>query len=83
VSDTNSQYEKPDAELRLMKLLLTSLGLSNETIVDALEGLLGQPLRQSRMIYVPTAIHAVWVDQTGPGRVSTTTTCTAAAPLSD
>jgi len=40
-----------------MKLLLTSLGLSNPTIVGALEQLLGKPISQSRMVYVPTALH--------------------------
>lgn len=42
-----------------MKLLLTSAGISNSTILHALEELLGKPLAQSRAVYIPTAIHAV------------------------
>ena len=41
-----------------MRLLLASAGLTNATVVDALEGLLGKPLGESRMVYVPTALHA-------------------------
>ena len=42
-----------------MRLLLTSLGLSNPTIVGSLQRLLGKPLSESRMVYIPTALHAV------------------------
>lgn len=41
-----------------MKLLLTSAGLSNSTLRDALADLTGRPLSQCRAIIVPTAILA-------------------------
>lgn len=42
-----------------MKLLLTSSGLTNPTIIAALQGLLGKPVGESRVVYVPTAMNAV------------------------
>lgn len=39
-----------------MKLLLTSAGISNASILDALVGLLGKPVAESRALVVPTAI---------------------------
>ena len=39
-----------------MKLLLTSSGISNDTIRDALVRLLGKPLEESSALVVPTAI---------------------------
>ena len=41
-----------------MKLLLTSAGLVNTAIVEALEDLLGKPIGAASVMYVPTAIHA-------------------------
>jgi dipeptidase E len=41
-----------------MKLLLTSFGLANATIVAALERLLGKPIGEATVMYVPTALHA-------------------------
>jgi dipeptidase E len=41
-----------------MKLLLTSFGLANATIVAALERLLGKPIGDATLMYVPTALHA-------------------------
>ena len=41
-----------------MKLLLTSLGISNDSIRAALVELLGKPIEQSRAVCIPTAIHA-------------------------
>jgi dipeptidase E len=41
-----------------MKLLLTSLGLTNESIQKALLDLLGKPINQSTALFVPTAIYA-------------------------
>lgn len=38
-----------------MKLLLTSAGLSNQTIIGALEKLLGKPTRGAKLAYIPTA----------------------------
>jgi dipeptidase E len=40
-----------------MKLLLTSSGISNPSIHDALTGLLGKPVAESRALFVPTAIY--------------------------
>jgi dipeptidase E len=40
-----------------MKLLLTSSGVSNASIRDALVGLLGKPIEESTALVVPTAIH--------------------------
>ena len=41
-----------------MKLLLTSLGITNEHIRKALVDLLGKPINQSAALFVPTAIYA-------------------------
>jgi dipeptidase E len=40
-----------------MKLLLTSSGISNPSIHDALVGLLGKPVAESSALFVPTAIY--------------------------
>lgn len=40
-----------------MKLLLTSAGISNQSIRDALVGLLGKPIAESSALFVPTAIY--------------------------
>lgn len=40
-----------------MKLLLTSAGVSNPSILAALVGLLGKPIEESTALVVPTAIH--------------------------
>lgn len=42
-----------------MKLLLTSAGISNESIHNALVGLLGKPISESRALFIPTAIYAI------------------------
>lgn len=42
-----------------MKLLLTSLGLTNNSIRQALEDLLGKPIEQSNVIFVPSAMYAM------------------------
>ena len=44
--------------MKQMKLLLTSLGLTNESIKKALVELLGKPINQSTALFVPTAIYA-------------------------
>ena len=41
-----------------MKLLLTSGGISNASIHNALEELLGKPIAECSALYVPTAIYA-------------------------
>jgi len=40
-----------------MKLLLTSAGIKNPSIHDALEGLLGKPIAESSALFVPTVIY--------------------------
>jgi dipeptidase E len=40
-----------------MRLLLTSSGISNPSIHDALVGLLGKPIAESSALFVPTAIY--------------------------
>jgi dipeptidase E len=41
-----------------IKLLLTSSGITNESIQKALVELLGKPIKESSVLYVPTAIYA-------------------------
>ncbi len=38
-----------------MKLLLTSDGLKNQTLIDALIGLVGKPAKNTRVAFIPTA----------------------------
>ena len=40
-----------------MKLLLTSSGIANKSIRDALLGLLGKPIEESSALVIPTAIY--------------------------
>ena len=42
-----------------MKLLLTSAGISNDSIRGALVDLLGKPISESNALFVPTAIYGV------------------------
>jgi len=42
-----------------MKLLLTSAGISNASIKQALVDLLGKPVSESTAVFVPTAIYAI------------------------
>ena len=42
-----------------MRLLLTSSGITNESIRAALVALLGKPIEQCRAICIPTAIYAL------------------------
>ncbi len=42
-----------------MKLLLTSAGITNDSIRKALEELLGKPVNKSKAICIPTAIYAM------------------------
>lgn len=42
-----------------MKLLLTSAGISNASIHNALVDLLGKPVAEARALFVPTAIYAL------------------------
>jgi len=43
----------------IMRLLLTSAGISNTSIRDALVELLGKPIAESRALFIPTAIYAL------------------------
>jgi dipeptidase E len=40
-----------------MKLLLTSSGISNTSIQNALVDLLGKPIAESNALFIPTAIY--------------------------
>src|SRR6188768_3464363 len=42
-----------------MKLLLTSAGISNKSIRNALVDLLGKPIEESKAIFIPTAIYGI------------------------
>ncbi|RZK53223.1 MAG: peptidase E, partial [Pedobacter sp.] len=42
-----------------MKLLLTSAGISNQSIRKALVALLGKPIEQASALHVPTALYAI------------------------
>lgn len=42
-----------------MKCLLTSAGINNKSIQDALVGLLGKPIAESRALCIPTAVYAI------------------------
>ena len=42
-----------------MKLLLTSAGITNKSIYDALVDLLGKPIAESTALCIPTAIYAI------------------------
>ena len=42
-----------------MKLLLTSAGISNTSIRNALVDLLGKPIAESSALFIPTAIYAI------------------------
>lgn len=42
-----------------MKLLLTSAGISNPSIRNALVDLLGKPIAESNALFIPTAIYAI------------------------
>ena len=47
-----------------MKLLLTSNGLCNESIREALRGMMGKPTGEARMVFVPTGSWPVRGDKT-------------------
>src|SRR3954464_8288797 len=51
-----------------MKLLLTSSGISNPSIEDALVGLLGKPIAESSALIVPTAIYPFRAGPSGAWR---------------
>jgi dipeptidase E len=43
----------------MMKFLLTSAGISNASIHNALTDLLGKPISESRALFIPTAIYSL------------------------
>ena len=57
-----------------MKLLLTSAGIKNPSIRDAVADLLGKPIAESSALCIPTAVypmggpHVAWEMITGRGR---------------
>jgi dipeptidase E len=63
-----------------MKLLLTSSGISNQSIGDALVGLLGKPIAESSALFVPTAMYP-FAD--GPAGAFRAIAGGAKSPLSD
>ena len=63
-----------------MKLLLTSSGISNRSIEDALVGLLGKPIAESSALIVPTAIYPF---PEGPSRAWRAICGQAPSPLSE
>jgi dipeptidase E len=63
-----------------MKLLLTSSGISNRSIEDALVGLLGKPIAESSALFVPTAMYPF---PDGPAGAWRALTGNAPSPLAD
>lgn len=47
------------AKEKIMRLLLTSAGISNMSIRNALVDLLGKPITEASALFVPTAIYAI------------------------
>ena len=62
-----------------MRLLLTSSGISNPSIHDALVGLLGKPIAESSALIIPTAVYAM----SGPGAAWRLITGQASTPLAE
>lgn len=60
-----------------MKLLLTSAGVKNPSIHNALTGLLGKPIAESNALCIPTAVYAMG----GPGMAWRLITGQASTPL--
>ncbi|HEX3814287.1 MAG TPA: hypothetical protein VHX59_15745 [Mycobacteriales bacterium] len=61
-----------------MNLLLTSAGISNPSIYDALVDLLGKPISETSALFIPTAIYPF---PGGAGRAWQAITGTAPSPL--
>ena len=62
-----------------MKFLLTSSGISNPSIHEALVGLLGKPIAESSALFVPTGMHPF----PDGGRVIEAIRGTTSSPLCD
>jgi dipeptidase E len=54
----NARLAKEDLRETIMKFLLTSAGIKNTSINDALVGLLGKPIAESSALCIPTASYA-------------------------
>ena len=63
-----------------MKALLTSAGIKNSSIHDALVDLLGKPIAESNALFIPTAIHPF---PGGPGMAWRAISGRAASPLAE
>ncbi|SEG93034.1 dipeptidase E [Actinacidiphila yanglinensis] len=63
-----------------MKALLTSSGIKNRSIRDALEGLLGKPIAESHALFIPTAIYPF---PGGPGMAWRALSGAGSSPLAD
>lgn len=63
-----------------MRALLTSSGITNGSIRDALVELLGKPIAESRALFIPTAIYPF---PGGPGAAWRAICGAAASPLAD
>src|SRR3978361_51993 len=61
-----------------MRALLTSSGISNGSILDALVDLLGKPISESNALFIPTAIYPF---PGGPGMAWQAISGQAASPL--
>src|SRR2546423_13367227 len=54
--ESQSRYDC-NSESRNMRALLTSAGIRNSSIHDALVDLLGKPIAESNALFIPTAIY--------------------------
>lgn len=63
-----------------MKLLLTSSGISNPSITDALVDLLGKPIAECNALFIPTAIYPF---RGGPGQAFQAISGNSKSPLSN
>jgi dipeptidase E len=54
---TTSRYHGTSRDGTLIKLLLTSSGISNQSISNALVELLGKPIAESSALFIPTGIY--------------------------
>src|SRR5262245_50454974 len=64
--DPVNQTRSRTREGRNMRALLTSAGIKNSSIRDALVDLLGKPIADSNALFIPTALHPF---SGGPGMV--------------
>src|SRR6201999_2251972 len=72
-----SQADRDDTPEALMKLLLTSAGIKNPSIENALAGLLGKPIEECEALCIPTAGYPMG----GPGNAWRFITGRATTPM--